>query len=572
VILTAVLLIALFTSVTVVYWFWHLPKNTDSDKDGLSNWDEAHVWKTDPNNADTDKDGLSDGLEVMEYRTNPLASDTDSDGLLDGAEVSLGTDPNRPSIYPCLTRAREALKALTEGVRKIGTHYEAFEGIDIARDLNSLRSRTQSFQTDFQHAIRRIDLYEAAETEIAKTFAGLVKIWRDTSLPEETRLEKLREYNQLHRSEAVVDIAEAKETLAYFINERQETGLLSFDLHQDNQTLQALVTMCKEAMGMCDRYRQLTGVGQLIFKAANENADIYMRFGQQFLGRVSDYSLPGYVSLLELRKALKEAREQLQSHLQTGKLDLEETGKTYTGLDFEYSVQPRNRPVLQKLLDSLSNQERAQLLRVIAEDHSEYGLIQLNDILDESRDCVEPVSANIRKALGRGINDLAILCTIVNDVASPSHVGTMKDKHHGYPNECNYSLILSDKQAADNREYAIALYKKIKSLKFAFSQYVVASTREMWERKTAGGFSEDVILFNTAFNLDGRYVQTGYIYLIGKDEVSHGRWPLVPIANELHLLFRGEPVPWSSYIEKFQGVLISFTSFLDGNIPVVYKI
>jgi len=578
VILTAVFLAALVTAVPAVYLLWYLPRNTDSDKDGLSNWDEVHVYKTDPNSADTDEDGLSDGLEVLKYRTNPLASDTDSDGLLDGAEISLRADPNSPSIYPYLTKARQAIKILTEGVRKIRTNYVALEGMDltagrdITKDLNNLRSRTESFQADLQSAIQCIDLYESAETEIARTLTGLVKIWRDNSLLKESRLEKLREYNQLHRSEPAVDIAEAKGTLAYHINERQEAELLSFDQHQDNQTLQVLQIMCREATGMCNRLRQLLEVGRLIYKAANENADIYMKFWQQFLGKVSDYSLPGYAGLLELQRALKEAREQLQSHLQPSQQDLNETGKTYTSLDFEYSMQPRNRPVLQKLLNSLPNQERAQLLRVIAEDHSEYGLIQLNDILDESRDYLEPVSANIRKALGRGINDLVILCTIVNDVASPSHVGTMRDKHHGYPSECNYSLILSDKQTADNREYAIALHKRIESLKFAFSQYVVGSTREMWKRRTAGGFSQGVILFNTAFTLDGRYAQTGYIYLIGNEGITQGRWPLVPVANELHLLLNGEPIPWSSYIEKFPGVLISFASFLDGNLPTIHKI
>lgn len=40
---------------------------TDSDQDGLSNWEEA-LWKTDVNNADSDGDGTSDGEEVRFQR------------------------------------------------------------------------------------------------------------------------------------------------------------------------------------------------------------------------------------------------------------------------------------------------------------------------------------------------------------------------------------------------------------------------------------------------------------------------------------------------------------------------
>lgn len=70
------------------------PKLTDSDKDGLSDYDELNVYKTDPFNPDTDGDGLKDGEEVLQYKTDPLNPDTDGDGLNDGDEVLLHrTDP-----------------------------------------------------------------------------------------------------------------------------------------------------------------------------------------------------------------------------------------------------------------------------------------------------------------------------------------------------------------------------------------------------------------------------------------------------------------------------------------------
>jgi F5/8 type C domain/Bacterial TSP3 repeat len=42
----------------------------DTDGDGLSDWDEITVYKTDPNRADTDGDGVKDGAEVKQ-KTDP---------------------------------------------------------------------------------------------------------------------------------------------------------------------------------------------------------------------------------------------------------------------------------------------------------------------------------------------------------------------------------------------------------------------------------------------------------------------------------------------------------------------
>lgn len=69
-------------------------RKLDSDGDGLSDYDEINIYKTDPNKADTDGDGLTDYEEVMVYKTNPLNKDTDGDGLTDGEEVNrYKTDP-----------------------------------------------------------------------------------------------------------------------------------------------------------------------------------------------------------------------------------------------------------------------------------------------------------------------------------------------------------------------------------------------------------------------------------------------------------------------------------------------
>jgi len=90
----------------------------DTDSDGLGDFREKWVYKTDLANPDTDFDGMPDGYEITsgldalandaagdkdgdglnnlaEYQhgTNPSIHDSDSDGMPDGWEVSFGLDP-----------------------------------------------------------------------------------------------------------------------------------------------------------------------------------------------------------------------------------------------------------------------------------------------------------------------------------------------------------------------------------------------------------------------------------------------------------------------------------------------
>jgi len=62
-------------------------------------WEDLHheVAKlTIPNdNTDSDKDGISDYLEMIEYKTNPDTDDSDEDGLPDSKEIEWGSDPTQ---------------------------------------------------------------------------------------------------------------------------------------------------------------------------------------------------------------------------------------------------------------------------------------------------------------------------------------------------------------------------------------------------------------------------------------------------------------------------------------------
>jgi hypothetical protein len=69
--------------------------DADTDDDGLTDGDEVNTHGTDPNNEDSDNDGLSDADEINIHGTDPTNEDTDNDGLTDSEEVNTyGTDPN----------------------------------------------------------------------------------------------------------------------------------------------------------------------------------------------------------------------------------------------------------------------------------------------------------------------------------------------------------------------------------------------------------------------------------------------------------------------------------------------
>jgi len=73
------------------------PFNKDSDRDGLSDYEEVITTLTDPLNPDTDFDTLTDGEEAKKWKTNPLKRDSDGGGVDDWHERFIDkTDPLNP--------------------------------------------------------------------------------------------------------------------------------------------------------------------------------------------------------------------------------------------------------------------------------------------------------------------------------------------------------------------------------------------------------------------------------------------------------------------------------------------
>ena len=69
-----------------------LDSDEDLDLDGLTNKQEKE-YNTNPVLSDTDMDGLSDYDEIFTYKTDPTKKDSDGDGLSDYDEIELAFDP-----------------------------------------------------------------------------------------------------------------------------------------------------------------------------------------------------------------------------------------------------------------------------------------------------------------------------------------------------------------------------------------------------------------------------------------------------------------------------------------------
>jgi hypothetical protein len=83
--------------------------------------------------ADTDKDGLSDFDETEIFFTSAYLADSDSDGQTDAAEVKAGTDPNCLPGQQCATMNEDVGFAPMPG-------FAAQEGAVAAQELERLQS------------------------------------------------------------------------------------------------------------------------------------------------------------------------------------------------------------------------------------------------------------------------------------------------------------------------------------------------------------------------------------------------------------------------------------------------
>lgn len=138
------------------------PKIPDTDHDGLNDYAEAKQYLSDPNKVDTDLDLLNDGEEALVFKTNPIDKDTDHDQLSDQYEVDNGTDPRQiDSDRDGLTDYDEIFKYKTSPIFTDTDNDELEDSRELALNTDPLLSDTDGDGlTDFVE----VELYHSSPT------------------------------------------------------------------------------------------------------------------------------------------------------------------------------------------------------------------------------------------------------------------------------------------------------------------------------------------------------------------------------------------------------------------------
>ncbi len=115
----ALLVLAFFSLIILIFGFWRIRYQIYSPFDyekiiAAAGNDTVETENLDYN-LDTDKDGISDYEESEIYNTSPYLEDSDSDGFKDKDEILHGTDPNCPAGQVCQEVLDTTIASTTTG-------------------------------------------------------------------------------------------------------------------------------------------------------------------------------------------------------------------------------------------------------------------------------------------------------------------------------------------------------------------------------------------------------------------------------------------------------------------------
>lgn len=149
--------------------------NLDSDNDGIIDTEEAKLG-TNPKLIDSDFDGLSDYYEINISKTDPLKADTDDDGLNDGNELELGLEPlkadskgdglkdgDRNLVYTLNNEDNNIVVELNGTGNIASTTAEVFNNSTL-KSMDGILGKLYSFNTDGKLASAKVTIkYDPAE-------------------------------------------------------------------------------------------------------------------------------------------------------------------------------------------------------------------------------------------------------------------------------------------------------------------------------------------------------------------------------------------------------------------------
>ncbi|MDD6825323.1 MAG: hypothetical protein PUE12_04295 [Oscillospiraceae bacterium] len=120
----------------------------DIDGDGLLNTEEI-LAGTNPLNKDSDSDGINDFDEINKYSTKPNCSDTDEDGISDLGEIKLGTDPLKASESEIFEQSLLSDSQVLNSVNSENSKYNISLNVKAGGYINEAINVSKSVYSEF---------------------------------------------------------------------------------------------------------------------------------------------------------------------------------------------------------------------------------------------------------------------------------------------------------------------------------------------------------------------------------------------------------------------------------------
>lgn len=188
------LILVLFILVVIGYRFYsniYDPLSYDVPdwvKQELSAEEEQAKTIAELKESDTDQDGLSDYQELYQYYTSMFLPDTDSDGFTDAEEVSIGEDPLCPINESC-----NLLRLITPNTKLSSI----VQDINLDSDLTVQQAAIQEFRKFLlEHGMSQEDLDALSDEDLLAIFQIVEEsnIFTDAELSASTTPEEIRNF------------------------------------------------------------------------------------------------------------------------------------------------------------------------------------------------------------------------------------------------------------------------------------------------------------------------------------------------------------------------------------------
>jgi hypothetical protein len=359
--------------------------------------------------------------------------DLDQDGMPNEFERQIGTDMLRPSIYPFLNKVRQAIKNMIPKLFTVESDFDSFQKADtstIQKTLDWINALSESdaigsCKAHIADAHSRVSEYQKVQEGTMKDFVQLSKIWSDPNTSQEVKLKTLREYNQSHISETVVDYDSAKGTLPWHINNNQEAELQKFNGDQLGQYLERVVTFGKEGIGEAMRLAQILGGGGYVLDSTKLPSQLFLKYHKNLTQPIN---VPGHVQLVDLQTSMKEVSRQLNLQLNASSQDISNLGRFWTDIEDEYVIQPQYRSALSRLYGKMGSSKDSfkKSMETNASGVSGLEIAKLNYILNEAKsEDIDLIATVVVNALKTGKN-LAEICDIATGLIHELSYGREK--------------------------------------------------------------------------------------------------------------------------------------------------